>query len=204
MTNSTKAILALVAAVVIGGFIWGGYSYPTAIQQTVVGSPAGSSFSTSKVAEVTVPVSTSTWYTSYNSDASDRTITGAELFLAGNGAAGTSTVFSITCGTSTNPYNVQGVNIFAISLPAANGASIFGTTTGSGYTYVATSSPGITGTSTDQIPGPVQNQSYNQYARIWKAGTYLNCVNVSTVGGTDNDVLNSANTGYIAFPYRGQ
>ncbi len=201
MTTQTKSILALIGAVIIAGAIYGAYQYPEATQQ-LAGSSAGSSFSTAKVASQVVTVSTSTVFSLLNTDASSRVILGTDIFLTGGAA--TTTAYAVTCATSTaasGPGNGTASNILALTL-AFNG-TYYGTTTSPGAVYVASTSPGITGTTSTIAINAVLDQNYNQYARIWPSGSYLNCKLV-TSGGSVSGLFDSGITGTISFPYRGQ
>lgn len=193
-----KVVSSIVVAVVLGVAIYGAYQYP--VLPVLAGSPAGSSFATSKAASQVVKVSTSTVYAQLNSDGSDRIINGADLALSG----GTSTTspYLIQCATSTVATGFTPANtnyIYQNTIVAGATADPFGTTT-TGY-YLATTSPGITGTTTiSNAPlGPYQNQ----FARRWKAGTYLVCELTTSVGSTAN-LLDANVTGTMSFPYRGQ
>lgn len=214
MTNTTKSLLAFaVIAGVFGAMAYFGVS-PFISQtstQTVdqsgnqssnqlAGSTAGSTFGTRKVAQQIVSVTSSTTFSILNSDTSDRTIASADMFLTGG--ASTSTQYAITCATSTSA--TQGIQastnpILAVTTTAPNGWNIFGTTTAAGAFYVSSSSPGITGFATTTTTVIAQNN----YARIWKAASYLNCV-IATANGSVSNLFDSGMVGYIGFSYYSQ
>lgn len=208
MTTHTKiAAVVLGAFAILGAFAFFGMTpFGNQIIQTSstlgnTASPAGTTLSSAKIAEQVVSVTSSTTFSMLNSDATDRTITAADIFLTGGNS--TSTIYTITCATSTSL--VQGLggntnNVLAVTIPAITANSLYGTTTNPGA-YLASSSPGILGTSTPMGGQLIQLQ--NTFARTWKTGSYLNCV-VGTSVGAVNGLLDSAITGYISFPYRGQ
>lgn len=196
-----KHAVAVVALVLVGLTTYAIFAITH--RQTVteqIGSPGGSTYNSAKVAEQVVITTSSTTLSIYNSDTSDRIITGSEIAL--RGAESTTTTTVIGCATSSSATNGLGGNTNYILefILAASTANQFGTTTGAGM-YIASSSPGITGTST-VAANPTQNL-VNPFARRWASGSYLNCV-VTTTTGSNTNLLDTNMAGYIAFPYRSQ
>lgn len=193
----TKGILALIGAVVIGLAIWGGYNYPEAVPaQQAIGSSAGTSFNSEKVAEQVVTTATTTAYSLTNTDAFVRTITRADMALA-NGVS-TSTNYVIKCATSTSASAIAPANTnWILNMVVDSAGTNFGTTTGASGLFMASSSPGITGTSTSGIV----NTGINPKARVWNSGELVTCLVTTTVGNANGFDPNM--TGFIAFPYRG-
>lgn len=167
--------------------IFGAYEYPkpTAVEHLAVGSPAGSTFNTSKVAEESLVISSSTVYSVLNGDTADRIITDVRAYLSG-GAATTST-FTLTCATSSNAYNF-GSNANKILVASTTPSLV-------GGQYIASSSPGVLGTTTASV---VAN-ALNQVTRVWASGSYLVCTNVSSQ--TPYNLYDSNTTGFVAFHY---
>lgn len=202
MTNFSKEFLAF--AVVAGVFGLAAFFGFTPFGKTVVqkfegtASPAATTLNSAKIAEQVVTVTSSSTFSMLNSDATDRTILSADVFLTGGNA--TNTTYAITCATSTDAAHGLNANtntILAATFSPTNGA-IYGTTTGSGSAYIASTSPGITGTTTVATLPLI----LNNFARVWKTGSYLNCI-VNTTGNVQN-TFDSLVTGYISFPYRTQ
>lgn len=189
-------LIALGVLVLVAGVI-GAYFYPKLVGP-LAGSPAGSNFADPKIAEQIVTTSTSTVFSQLNTDGSDRIIDSVSAFLQ-NGAATTS-VYSVVCATSSSPSGFVPANVNYVLNQQLN--SGFGTSTGSGGLFLASSSPGITGTSTATIPANLP--PLNPYARVWKAGSYLICS--LTASGSNNaaNTLDAATTGFFGFPYRPQ
>lgn len=197
-----KKIAIGFASVLIAAAIVGSYFYPASstrvITNYLAGSAAGSTFSTRKVAEQVVTTSTSTVYSILNTDTATRTITSMNVFLT-NGNSTTSN-YLIQCATSTSASSIVGnTNYIAnFTISGSGPSSIYGTTTTAGEVYISSSSPGITGTSTQGTPTG-SFASTTQFARVWAPNTYLNC---SSLGSTGN-LIDSNVQGYIAFPYDG-
>jgi len=186
-----KNLLIGLAVVVAGGLIAGAYYFPKT--QFLAGSPAGTSFNTAKVAGQAITTATTTTYAVLNSDASDREITGFDTNLAN--ATATSTTYSLKCATSTSASSLQSNTNYILNTTLAT--STFGTIINAG-TFVASSSPGLTGTTTAST---LVADLTNQYVRVWKTGSYLVC-QVTT--GDNYNAFNTTTTGTINFPYRGQ
>lgn len=187
--------------IIIGAFgvllivaIVGGYFFPKFSSQFTAGSSAGSSFNTAKVAEQVVTTATTTAFSLSNGDSSDRTITGADIML--KGGTSTTTAYTIKCATSTSASSLNSNINYVLNMDLTASSSIFGTTTAMGM-YMASSSPGLTGTSTAST---VSNAT-NAFVRNWATGTNLTCL-VTT--GDGYNAFNSGITGFFAFPYRGQ
>lgn len=207
MTTTQKVFWSgVVVLSILGGLAWFGWTpflnqiiNNNSTTEQVAGSPAGSSFNTAKAATQIVSVSSSTVFTLPNTDASDRTIEGAEIFLtAGNS---TSTTYTVACATSSNTGTVGSNKILQVSIVggAANTEG-YGTTT-SGV-YIATSSPGMTGTSSPATSGYLIRTGTNAFARQWTAGSNLVC-GLTTTSGSASNLFDSAITGFIKFPYQG-
>lgn len=173
---------AVVVLSVMGALAWFGItpflSNTTTVQQ-VAGSPAGTSFNTSKVAAINIsPQSiTSTSTSLLNSDASDRIVT--ESFVTCSGL------------TSMNGSTAAGVSTFqwwaATSSTAAPTASVFNAPFAAMNITVATSSgDGFTSTST--FTGTAV------YARRWSAGTYM----VFQTNATSSSAVCQAGVRYLA------
>lgn len=203
-TNMNTTTLKVLGGIILVLAVVGAYFYPRVGSQ-VAGAPAGASFGDDKISSQVVQVSTTTIFSQYNYDSSSRIIRGADIFLTGASSA-TSTVYAVTCATSTTasgPGASSASTILALTLSASNGA-YYGTTTSPGAIYMASTSPGVTGTTSTSVPqDSVLSQSYNQQIRIWPAGSYLNCKLV-TSGGSVDGLFDSGITGTITFPYRGQ
>lgn len=183
MNNKITIALVIVAILALGA-----YFFPQASYQSV-GSTAGATNTTAKIAQQIVTTSSSTIFAILNTDASDRTIASANIFLANSSA--TTTLNTITCATSTTPYDYGSNSNFILHYDTSFNS---GTTTGATGLYVATSSPGMTGTTTASTL-PVKQS----IGRVWKTGTYLVCVDV-TSGGNSN-LFSSGTTGYVGFSY---
>lgn len=154
-----KTFLAFIAVVclALGGFA----GYSLAPTQTQTFQAAGDTASSAKIAQVVLDLSTTTPTTVggacklYNADARDRIINAITFDLAGLGTmtgatgAGVATLNWIA-GTSTaaNIYTVTGNNVLNTTVA-----------TSSPYLYVASTTPGLTGTAVN---------------RLWLSGTCLN------------------------------
>lgn len=187
---STKMVYWILGAVVLGGLLWGAYQYPKEGATPFVGSSAGATFQTAKIAEQIVGVSTSTQVAILNGDVSDRIITDGGFYIA-NSAATTST-YTIFCATSSVATGFSPANTNWLFNQNING---IGTTTGAGGTYVSSTSPGITGTA-----GGTNATS----TRVWGSGTYLMCQINNNASANDVDLFSSGTTGYIGFGYKGE
>lgn len=154
MTTSTRAILAFVGAVVIGGFIWGAYQYPVA--PTATGSPAGTTFNTAKIAAVTyAPATSAASSTSlYNGDASSRYIT--DNVIDCNGVNGQGVTIQAATTTVAN-QGLQGNTNYAMNT--------FGTTTTTSTNFMVSSSTVTT---------------FYGTAAIWPSLTYLTFIATSS------------------------
>lgn len=191
-------------AIVLVAAIAGGYYFPSL--QVALGSPAGTTFSNAKVAQQTVVVSTSTVFSILNSDASDRTISAIDMYLA-NGAA-TSSIPSLRCATSTVATGFTPANTNWI-LNQSFSQTEYGTSTGTKGFALASTSPGLTGTSTSPVSPttgfyPPQTASSTIYVRNWASGSYLVCENTNSGSFNGANTLDAGTTGYIGFRYWGQ
>lgn len=176
----------------------GGYFFPignTIVQQVTsgVGSSAGATFSTQKIASMQVLLSTSTAFVIYNGDGSDRIIKSADVYLAQTTVAANvaTTSSSITCATSSvatgfstpAPPKILSQNLLNIGS---------GTTTNEGL-FFASSSPGDAG-----VTGAAGTASTT--VRRWASGSYLVC----QVSNTAGNVLPPGTVGTISFSYNAQ
>lgn len=189
---------AVVVLSVMGGLAWFGLTpFGKVVVQEIqsIGSPSGSTFGTGKIAEQIITTGTTTAYSILNSDSSDRTIIGSDVLLAN--AMSTSTTFTVSCATSTTNASLGGNTNYIYRTTLAT--AVYGTTSGQAGLFIASSSPGLTGTSSPSSafsPGII-NPGY----RNWPSGSYLNCL--VTTSDTFSG-FGSSTTGFIAFPYRGQ
>lgn len=122
-----RYLIAFVAAVVIGGFIWGAYQYPE-VPAPVVGSPVGSTFGTSKIAQVNITPSTAAATSSsiLNTDSSARWVksnyadciapTTSQTYLTG---AGLANLQLLVATTSVANEGLQGSTNYAGNLTVA-------------------------------------------------------------------------------------
>lgn len=206
---TTRHLIAAILALVIGIAIYGAYQYPKFIQ---VGSPAGTNFSSQKIASQAVVVSTSTVFSQLNSDVFDRTI--SDAFVTWGGGAATSTYYGIKCATSSiatgilssdGTANTNWVLNTGVSTSTTFNitGSGYGTTTAPGITYLATSSPGLTGIASTSI-ATVSPNGINTFVRAWKANSYLVCQSVALNAANANNLLDAATTGATSFRYFGQ
>lgn len=191
-------IIGIILGVIV---VVGGYFYPIITPTLGNSNPGGTTYGTSKNAGENLVTSTDTVFSILNTDASDRVITGFEIY--GLSGAATSSQYNLTCGTSTvasglPPASSYIVNQFLSQLG-------FGTTTGAtSPLYIASTSPGVTGTSTASVVA-TGFAGANAFARVWPTNTYLNCKVVDTVSGANAlNRLDAATKGFIAFPYRAQ
>lgn len=126
---TTKISLGVIAVVVLGLAIYGAYLYPKA--ENSVGSSAGATFSTAKVAAVVMAPNTQAATSSsiVNTDGSGRWVTDAFAYCSGD-----STAFT----------NITGGGLAALTLQAAttstSGAGLLGNTNYAANMTLATSS----------------------------------------------------------------
>lgn len=162
--------------------------------QIAFGSTAGTTLTTSKIAEQIISTATDTQMAITNTDTSDRTITSAELFLSGGAA--TTSLYTVNCATSTVATGLNGSTNYILStaLPVT-----YGTTTNGSNFYFGTSSPGLVGTSTTS--GFPANY-VNNYVRVWKAGSTLVCKLVNS-GTGQNNLFDPSMVGFLSFSYKG-
>lgn len=171
--NKTLFVLVAIVFLALGGFA--GYSLAPSADNF---QAAGDTASNAKIAQVVLDLSTTTPTTVggacklYNSDARDRIINAITYDLAGvttlYGASGGIATWNWQMGTSTGIYVV----------PAA-GSRVLNTTvaTSSSYLYVASTTPGVTGTAIN---------------RIWASGTCLNLF----LNGTSTAVTGNVRVDY--------
>lgn len=198
MTTTQKWAWGTIAiAVLVSAVIWFGFLTRASdgFNAALPASSAGTTLNSAKLAEQIVTTSSSTIFSITNNDASDRIISSADAFLSGG--TSTSTSYVIACATSSNTGTAGANKILQLTI-APTDSLTFGTTT-TGF-YMASSSPGITSTSTPQ--GGTSPQARNPFARVWASGSTLVC-NLTTTGGGGN-LFDSGISGYVAFPYKGE
>lgn len=188
MTTLTKSTLALIGAVIIGGFIWGAYQYPKAA--LLAGSSAGTTFNTAKIAAVAVNLASvganGTSTSILNSDAFDRYVTGVRTACVGVGTSKTAysgaglAALTLSIGTSSTaaPAAVP-TNLVASPLTIA-------TSTG----YFAVSSSTVGNLATTSVSGAVGITGITSDNFVWLTGSYItfatNATNTATcVFGVD-------------------
>jgi len=156
-----QAIVVAVIAGVLGGFIGGKLSSTTNVVHVdgTTGSPVGSTFNTARIAMINASFASATSTGVYNGDTSDRIITDATWDCTG-------------VGTSQTAYTGAGLVTWTISMATsstASGSSFVNANTNyvvttvqatsSPEVYVASTTPGLTGSA---------------FVRRWAAGSYLN------------------------------
>lgn len=154
--NKTLALVGAIVLFLIGGFV--GYSLHAPEVQTF--QAVGDTASSAKIAQVTLDLSTTTPSTVggacklYNSDSRDRIINAITFDLNG-----VTTLYGASGGIAT--WNWLMATSTATDIYTAAGNRVLNTTvaTSSPYVYVASTTPGTTGT---------------PQFRIWGAGTCLN------------------------------
>ena len=163
MTTKQKVWLSAVIAVGLGLVILGSYLYPqnetVYVDGNSVGSPAGSTFSSAKIATVSmVPATGSATSSSIlNTDSSDRWV---EDFVVSCSGIGTSQGFITGGGLATNGW---GVNFGTTSVASQGNQGNANTT----FVNLATSSPhayNVEGVSTTTVTG---------LKRLWASGSYM-------------------------------
>lgn len=172
MQSSTKAIIALFGAFVIGIAIWGAYQYPNAAQLAGT-SPAGTTSATAKfysvAASLAAPGANGTSSSVYNASANDLYITAIK---AGCSGLGTSLVAYSGGGLANLLLRVATTST---SAPATNGVNVVG----GGTITIATSTVDyVVASSTAQMPG-VSSTTVK-----WASGSYItfstNATNTAT------------------------
>lgn len=153
----------------------------------------GSSYGSAKIAEQDVVTGTTTTFSVLNTDSTDRIISSLDIQLAND--LSTTTTITAKCATSTSASSLNGNTNYLLNTVLST-VGAYGTTTGAGM-FIASSSPGITGTTTAPIISALQNP----YARVWATNTYLDC-QVST-GDTYNAFV-PGTTGFFGFRYWAQ
>lgn len=190
--NTTQKIIA--GFVVVGLIAVGGYFFPhsSKVTQVLQAGAVGDVNGSPRIVQVSLDLSTTTptsptvlaTSTMFNSDGRDRIVTSIELFVTNigsstsNGSGVSSWIVKI--GTSTDIYTVGVATSLLYN-------SSFSTSTP--ILFVASTSPGVVGT------------SGSDFARIWKAGTYLNTFLNATSSGA-NGTFGPAETGFEVVHYR--
>lgn len=173
MNKKIYIALAVVLAVVVGGFVGYLIHEPKVQNVTAVGDFNG----TPRIAQVVMDLTTTTPTTTggacklLNSDSTDRIITNIDFFLATlgswNGSTGlgiASTTFKVA--TSSGIYDAPaGSFVFNSSIATSTGNGA----TADGHLYISSTSPGAIGIGTG-----------NQQFRIWTAGSCLNTLQNGT------------------------
>lgn len=157
-----------IAILIVGVIALVGIFFPksTIVVQEVLGSAAGTTNSTQKIASVSADFSTTTPTTIggacklYNTDSFDRIISSIEWYISGVGtfgfnATGVATL-QLNAATSTGIYNASGNKVLSAAVVA----------TSSPVVYTATTSPGTT----SLVPAD----------RVWASGTCLNVTQNAT------------------------
>jgi len=163
---TSKHIIAIVVAFVVATAIYGAYLYPQAL--VAVGSPAGSTFNSAKVAAINITPSTASATSSSitNGDASDRFITDAFVTCANVIRVGAPVTGSLVTGTDAWHWymaTTTTANASTVSLPAI-------VATASSANFAANF---ILSTST-LADGYIATSTYTQvYNQRWAAGTAL-------------------------------
>lgn len=190
MTNKSVYVYTLLGVIAFVAIL-GGYIYPQNNVKlgAVVESAAGTSNSSLKQAQLNITLATTTTYAYLNSGSTDWEINEARIQIAGQ--TSTTTTFTVQCATSTSASSLSSNTNYILSTVLSNG--VYGTTTGSGL-YIASSSPGLTGTTTASV---LVDRS-NAYVRNWTVGTYMVC-QVTTADSYN--AFTTGATGFISFPY---
>lgn len=154
----TKHIISFILALVITTAIWGGYKYPKTILG-VVSTPATSTFTSAKVAEVgfSPTTATATSTSILNSDSTDRVVTDSFYYCNG-------------MGTSLTAYSGVGLANLIFTAATTSAASPIGLGNNNLVlsSNVATSSAGASVyTASTTIPFP------NDSSRLWASGSYM-------------------------------
>lgn len=157
MTLQAKSVLALVGAVIIGLAIWGGYQYP---RMATVGSPAGATFGTAKIAAINFTPSTAAASSTsiLNTDTSTRYVT--DNFVDCNGTNGQGLTIQAAT-TSVSSQGLQGNSNLV--------ANTFGTTSTTATNFFVGS------TTPPAIPG---------VGLLWPSNTYLTFISTSSAINT--------------------
>lgn len=196
--NRKYIVYGLAAVVVLIATFFVGKSLGTSVSLGSVNSVAGSTSTTRNSAIQSITTGTTTTYSVLNTDSTDREISSAIITLFNSNAAGTTTAITINCATSTTNASINGnTNLILSMLIPSTSYSLFGSTTSNGGLYIATSSPGYTGTSTSPVTAITLAPNY-PFIRNWPTNTYLNCM-VTTVDSGNS--FQSTMTGLISFPY---
>lgn len=150
MNNIKKTAIVAIVSLLIGGFV--GYELHGTSSQSIATAP-GDTYSTSKIAQIVLDLSTTTAGSQYNGDSRDRIISSVDYYAAGlttakSNATGLSSL-SWTLSTSTDVYLAASTNYLLNTTIATTSPQL----------YVASSTPGGTG---------------SVFVRVWQAGTYLN------------------------------
>lgn len=188
-----------IVIILVGVVAVGAYFYPSSSTLLGASLPAGTTNGDTKIAQESIVTATDTIFSMLNTDSTDRNIASFEM-RAANGAA-TSSLYNINCGTSSTAGGVGPTSSYVVGavLSTSNTGTNtqFGTTTGSGF-YVATSGPGVMGTSSSLANGNV-----NPIDRVWPTNTYLTCKVADQVSGTNAlNTLDANTNGFTEFTYR--
>ncbi len=170
LTNMKKIIFGSLLVVALVGAYFFPHFVPT------VASPTGTQFGTQKTATVIFSPTTASASTTalYNSDQSDRIITDVKYYCSG---VGTSRTF--LTGAGLDVFTFQAATTSVTTGLGGNTNYVLATTVATSSTslYVATTTPGLTGTVTN---------------RIWPAGTYL-----TYIANATNTAVCSIATDYV-------
>lgn len=191
MKNYKKFVVIVIVALVIVG----AYFYPksTKVTQVLQAGAVGDVNATPRMVQTSLDLSTTTpttpsalaTSTMFNNDGRDRIVTSIEIYgvnLGSSTSNGTTLAnWRWRVATSTDIYTV-GTNAILDTIVSTSTAIL----------YVSSSTPGLAGT------------SGNDWARIWKAGTYLNLfLNGTSTGAVVSSAQpTTSETGLLIVHYR--
>ncbi len=193
-----------IASFVVALAIIGGYFFPRNHTPQVVVGAVGDSNTTSKIAECSLDMSTTSLATAsttptssclFNGSSQDRIVTAITTnyynlgVMTFNGAGVASTTLTMATGTvltSSTNTNYLWDSPLATTTDGSTAIGISGI-------YVSSTSPGILGTGSTLTTGVSQ---LNTYARIWKAGSYI----VPLTNATSSTGTGTITISYIVAP----
>lgn len=149
--KKTTFIVSVAIALVVGVAL--GYAL-THTEAQVPTTAVGDSYSTAKIAQQSLNLATSTAASLYNGDGKDRIISSVDYYAANLGTFGSNVPANVSAlswlmSTSTDIYTAASTNYILNTTVATTSPQL----------YVATTTPGLTG---------------SVFTRVWAAGTYLN------------------------------
>lgn len=150
MKTSTKAIIALVGALLIGYAIYGAYQYPQTQVMVQGASSAGTNYNTAKFAGTVVSLATpgsgATSTSMLNTDGVDRYVTAFKIACSGVGTSQTAytgtglSILGVSIGTTTAANPASFLSSAAIALNYSVGTTTQSVVVASSTTATATSS----------------------------------------------------------------